>query len=186
MSAPLPRGHLGAADETTIVIAAMSGDDEAFGELVRRRQEWLRRLLRRLCRDPGEADDLAQQAFLQAWRALRTLKAPGAFGGWLRALAINLWLQQRRRARPEHAGAEAQLIDPAHEPAHEPALSAQLDLDHALGELRPAVRACIVLAYAERMSHEEISAATGLPLGTVKSHIARGAERLRALLQAYA
>jgi RNA polymerase sigma factor (sigma-70 family) len=182
MNAPLPRGRLGAADETTIVIAAMSGDDEAFGELVRRRQAWLRRLLRRLCRDPGEADDLAQQAFLQAWRALASLKAPGAFGGWLRTLAVNLWLQERRRARPERWSLEAELI----EAAHEPALAAQLDLDRALAELRPAVRVCIVLAYAERMSHEEISAATGLPLGTVKSHIARGAERLRTLLQVYA
>jgi RNA polymerase sigma-70 factor, ECF subfamily len=182
MSAPLPRGRLGAADEATIVIAAMSGDDEAFGELVRRRQQWLRRLLRRLCRDPGEADDLAQQAFLQAWRALGSLKAPGAFGGWLRTLAINLWLQEKRRLRPEHTGVEAALI----EAAHEPALGAQLDLDRALSELRPAVRVCIVLAYSERMSHAEISAATGLPLGTVKSHIARGAEHLRALLQVYA
>jgi RNA polymerase sigma factor (sigma-70 family) len=182
MSEPLPRGRLRAADEATIVIAAMSGDDEAFGELVRRRQQWLRALLRRLCRDAAEADDLAQQAFLQAWRALRSLKAPGAFGGWLRILAVNLWLQERRRGRPESGGAGTELI----EAAHEPALAAQLDLDRALAELRPAVRVCIVLAYSERMSHEEISAATGLPLGTVKSHIARGAERLRALLQVYA
>jgi len=61
-----------------------------------------------------------------------------------------------------------------------------LDLDSALASLAPQVRLCITLAYAERMSHREIREATGLPLGTIKSHIARGAARLRKLLGAYA
>jgi DNA-directed RNA polymerase specialized sigma24 family protein len=60
-----------------------------------------------------------------------------------------------------------------------------LDLDRALARLAPDVRLCIVLAYSEGMSHGEISAATGLPLGTVKSHVRRGAQRLRASLQVY-
>jgi RNA polymerase sigma factor (sigma-70 family) len=61
----------------------------------------------------------------------------------------------------------------------------QLDLDRALSRLSGDERLCIVLAYNEGMSHSEISEATGLPLGTVKSHIKRGAERLRTLLHAY-
>jgi RNA polymerase sigma-70 factor (ECF subfamily) len=60
-----------------------------------------------------------------------------------------------------------------------------MDLDAALGELPPAVRVCVVLAYGEGMSHSEIVEATALPLGTVKSHINRGAARLRQLLNAY-
>jgi RNA polymerase sigma-70 factor (ECF subfamily) len=68
----------------------------------------------------------------------------------------------------------------------DPPLGEHLDLDRALARLPPDVRLCIVLGYGERMSHGEISEATGMPLGTVKSHIARGAARLREMLEAYA
>ena len=179
----LPRNALRVADEVTVVACAMAGDDDAYGELVRRRQDPVRQLFRRLCRDPALADDLAQQTFLQAWRTVDTLKAPGAFGGWLRRVAINVWLQriraERLRTRP------AERVEAA-EDAEQPMLSEQLDLDSALAALPADVRLCIILGYAERMSHREISEATELPLGTVKSHITRGAARLRNLLGAYA
>ena len=62
----------------------------------------------------------------------------------------------------------------------------RLDLDGALAQLPPEARLCVVLAYNDGLSHSEIAALTGLPLGTVKSHIARGAARLRQSLAAYA
>jgi RNA polymerase sigma factor (sigma-70 family) len=174
--------QLSGAAEAAVVALAMSGDSRAFTELVRRRQSWLRHLLRRLCREPALADDLAQQVFLTAWRSLPTLRSVGAFGAWLRRLAINAWLAQRRSAAP---GAEPcdDIATLAADVAVSPA--EQIDLDRALAQLAPAERLCVVLAYCEGMSHSEISAATQLPLGTVKSHVRRGAERLRALLQAY-
>ena len=64
--------------------------------------------------------------------------------------------------------------------------SAAVDIDHALSLLPEAVRVCIVLSYHAEMSHAEIAEATSLPLGTVKSHIRRGTERLQSLLGAYA
>jgi RNA polymerase sigma-70 factor (ECF subfamily) len=167
----------------SVVIYAIAGDDNAYGELVRRRQNAIRQLFRRLCRDPALADDLAQQTFLQAWRTVATLKSPGAFGGWLRRLAINTWLQGVRAERPMTSTAE---FDELPDESSQPTLSEQLDLDSALATLPPDVRLCITLAYAERMSHREICEASGLPLGTVKSHITRGAARLRKLLGAYA
>jgi RNA polymerase sigma factor (sigma-70 family) len=179
----LSQNALLGADEVSVVICAMAGDDDAYGELVRRRQGSIRQLFRRLCRDPALADDLAQQTFLQAWRTVKTLKSPAAFGGWLRRLAINTWLQKIRVERPMLS---ATGLDELPDTATQPALSERLDLDSALGTLPPAVRLCITLAYAERMSHREICEATGLPLGTVKSHINRGAARLRRLLGAYA
>jgi RNA polymerase sigma factor (sigma-70 family) len=179
----LSPGALRGADEVSVVICAMAGDDNAYGELVRRRQNTIRQLFRRLCREPALADDLAQQTFLQAWRSVETLKSPAAFGGWLRRLAINTWLQRVRAERPLMSTTDmAELPDEAAEPT----LTEQLDLDSALATLPPDVRLCITLGYAERMSHSEICEATGLPLGTVKSHIARGASRLRKLLGAYA
>jgi RNA polymerase sigma-70 factor, ECF subfamily len=171
------------ADEFSVLACAIAGDDTAYGELVRRRQGSIRSLFRRLCRDPALADDLSQQTFLQAWRSIGTLKSPAAFGAWLRRLAINVWLQRVRGARLATSA-----VDPSELPeeAADVTLNEQLDLDSALTTLPPEARLCIILAYAERMSHSEIRDATQLPLGTVKSHIARGAARLRHLLGAYA
>jgi RNA polymerase sigma factor (sigma-70 family) len=179
----LPRNALRVADELTVVACAMAGDDDAYSELVRRRQNPIRQLFRRLCRAPALADDLAQQTFLHAWRTVATLKSPAAFGGWLRRLAINVWLQRVRAERVRTTPLDAADL---HEDAEQPLLSEQLDLDSALAALPTDVRLCLTLAYAERMSHREISDATQLPLGTVKSHITRGAARLRDLLEAYA
>ena len=81
-------------------------------------------------------------------------------------------------------GPEAAVIA-ATQVAADSAAGESVDLDRALASLAPDERLCIVLAYSEGMSHSEITAAIGLPLGTVKSHIKRGGERLRALLNAY-
>ena len=182
MKSALPGAVLGQADERAVLALAIRGDAGAFSELVRRRQSWLRNLLRRLCRDPALADDLAQQVFLQAWRSLRSLRSTHAFGGWLRRLAINAWRAHVRAGKVVFVE-EADATEPAS--CDSPMTGEQLDLDHALARLSGDERLCIVLAYNEGMSHSEISEATGLPLGTVKSHIKRGAERLRTLLHAY-
>ncbi len=186
MKSTLPGASLGTADATAVVALAIMGDATAFGELVKRRQSWLRNLLRRLCRNADLADDLAQQAFIQAWKSIRTVKSPGAFGAWLRRLAVNTWLahirsQSNTATLSNDPQAETDRVDAAAGIV----AGEQLDLDRALARLSGHERLCIVLAYNEGMSHGEISEATGLPLGTVKSHIKRGAERLRTLLQAY-
>jgi RNA polymerase sigma factor (sigma-70 family) len=181
-----PSSALGEASEAAVAALAMSGDDAAFGELVRRRQGAIRNLLRRLGRDAALADDLSQQAFMLAWRSIRTLKSPSAFGAWLRKLAVNCWLQQVRARKHEVALDEVALDGGSPgEGTTTPAVTERLDLDAALARLPPDARLCVVLAYSEGMSHGEISDSTSLPLGTVKSHIARGAARLRELLQAY-
>jgi RNA polymerase sigma-70 factor (ECF subfamily) len=174
---------LGSADEAAVVALAMGGDRSAFSELVWRRQSWLRNLLRRLSRDPALADDLAQQVFLKAWRSLPQLKSVAAFGGWLRRLAINTWLAEVRAADPAESACDPESLAAA--TVMTAAAAEQLDLDRALAQLTHAERLCVVLAYSEGMSHGEISAATALPLGTVKSHVRRGSQRLRVLLGAY-
>ncbi len=202
MSRSPPSRKLGEAAEGAVVALAMHGDDAAYGELVRRRQDGIRNMLRRLTRDPALADDLAQQAFLRAWKSIGTLKSPAAFGAWLRKLAVNCWLQQARVRKHEVALgdmapsgsdprdadlSDVDLSDAAlgGGAAQASAVTVRMDLDAALAALAPEARLCVVLAYSEGMSHAEISESTEMPLGTVKSHVARGAARLRELLQAY-
>lgn len=169
------------AAEAAVVALAKLGDRPAFEELVRRRQSAVRNMLRRLSRDHALADDLSQQAFIQAWRMLSSLESPGAFGGWLRQIAVNTWLQYLRSRKQMDSIDDADLPVKSINESH----GERLDLDCALMQLPPVVRLCIVLSHAEGMSHGEIVSAIGLPLGTVKSHITRGTARLRELLQAY-
>ncbi len=170
---------LSLAEEASVVTVASAGDRRAIEELVRRRYTHTRNLLRRLCRDTTLADDLAQNTFLQAWKQIGNLRSANAFGGWLRQLAVNTWLQHAR-------GSETfTKLDRAYDVASAPAHAAILDLDSALAALPPNVRLCVVLSYHEGLSHGEIATATQIPLGTVKSHLARGAIRLRELLSAY-
>jgi RNA polymerase sigma-70 factor, ECF subfamily len=189
---PLSR-KLGEVAEAAVVALAMTGDDAAYGELVRRRQAAIRRLFRRLTRDPALADDLAQQTFVHAWKSIRSLRSPAAFGAWLRKLAVSCWLQQARIKQHEVLLGDEALADGLRAstagadqaaPVEGP-VTARMDLDAALAALPPDARLCVVLAYSEGMSHAEISESTAMALGTVKSHIARGAARLRELLQGY-
>lgn len=171
--------------EVLVVGLACNGDRDAFAELVRRRQSWIRNLMRRCCGDPTLADDLAQTVFLQAWRNIGQLRKPSGFGGWLKRLAITVWLQHLRKHDvlqdvgefDEAAGAFHVGL------ASDPGIA--MDLDRALATLPDSVRLCIVLSYHEGMTHGEIADSTGFPLGTVKSHIQRGVQHLRTMLSAY-
>jgi RNA polymerase sigma-70 factor (ECF subfamily) len=181
----LPAHELTFVAENVVVALACNGDQQAFGELMKRRHAQIRSLFRRFSGSPTVADDLAQECFLQAWRNLNHLKSTGAFGGWLRRIAVNVWLQHLRSSRAEPIDQTAG--DSAHADSGAPTTSAeQLDLAAALLQLQPMARTCIVLFYNEGYTHEEIATATRLPLGTVKSHIARSTIRLRDLLAAYA
>lgn len=176
------RHALESAAEVTVVVAARAGDSDAFAELVRRRQSWLRNLMRRSCGDATLADDLAQQAFLVAWRRLGQLREPGAFGAWLRRIALNAVLQHVRANDPVWDATEPDetLAAPSSTPG-----GLALDLDRALTTLAPPVRLCVVLSYHEGMTHDEIADHLALPVGTVKSHVRRGSARLRELLAPY-
>jgi len=161
---------------------ARSGDREAFAELVRRRQNWIRNLMRRCCGDAALADDLAQQVFLQAWKNIRRLQQANRFAGWLKRLAVNTWLQHLRKNDPLKNAAEQD----DNKLVHRDTIGVALDLDRALATLSAEERICIVLSYHESLTHGEIAEMTDLPLGTVKSHVRRGTKKLRETLSAYA
>ncbi len=178
---PAAPGHYAEGPEALVVSLATKGDHDAFAELVRRRQSWIRNLMRRCCGDADLADDLSQQVFLQAWRKIRQLKDVNKFGGWLKQMAINEWLQYRRKNDALRDAESEESI----KTSQADKTSITVDLDQALAVLPGPVSLCIVLSYFERLSHPEIAELTDIQLGTVKSHIRRGSEKLRELLSAY-
>ena len=173
------------ANEALIVALARTGDSNAFAELVRRKQGWLRNFMYRTCGDSSLADDLAQQTFLQAWNSIRKLRDARRFNGWLRTVAVNVWLKHHRSAPVAETHLSITEDGPVLPASSHPQPDLAIDLDRALTTLSTSVRLCVVLSYHEGLSHREITVLTGLPLGTVKSHIKRGSDQLKALLNAY-
>ena len=173
-------GTLGDAD--LVARASGLGDRGAFGELVLRHQSVVRSVLTRLTQNRTLADDLAQDVFLRAFNKLGQYDGRGSFRGWLCTLAYREFLQARRKRGAIEKTLETYRSDPALAPS--PCVSAHsgasLDLDRALGLVSDAERDCVVLCYGAGLSHSEAAETTGLPVGTVKSHIARALKKMRA------
>lgn len=167
--------------EAYLVSLARTNDRKAFAELVRRRQSSIRNLMRRCCNDYTLADDLTQQVFLKVWLGIRKLREAGAFSGWLKRVAVSVWLQHIRK---KDALGDAGKMTGNELPQHDTS-GMILDLDRALVKLPNQERLCVVLSYHEGMSHSEIARLTQMPLGTVKTHIRNGAHQLQQLLSAY-
>lgn len=169
------------SDEDLIVHVLALGDMDAFGVLIERHQDRVRRTLLRLTAgNRAEADDLAQDTFIHALKKLATYRGPGSFGPWLSRVATSLFLQAKRKegtARTALAELGSDEIQTTRQPMAE-----TLDLDGALATLNPDERSIVVLCFGEGMSHREAMEATGLPLGTVKSHANRGKEKLKRIL----
>ena len=161
------------------MLLAMAGSDDAFATLVRRHQAALVGLLRRVCGDAALAEDIAQASFLRAWRNIVSLRDATRFSPWLRRIAMRTVVDAARSQERF-----AQLDEAADLPDHHGPTQAdeRVDLEGALRRLSTTQRACVLLSYAEGMTHPEIAAALGMPIGTVKSHVARGAEILRRAL----
>jgi len=169
-------------DAALILAASRHGDREAFAELVRRHQSMVRAVLRRLTNgDAALADDLAQEAFLLAWRRLGSFRFEARFTTWLYRIAFNAWQSERRKTREVLLGEDEALPEP-HAAVREPGTEERLDLERALATLSDAERAAIAACYAADLSHAEAAEALGIPLGTVKTHILRAKEKLRARL----
>jgi RNA polymerase sigma factor (sigma-70 family) len=166
--------------DTILVQRARSGDAAAFGTLVRQQQSKVRGFLRRLTRaDAALADDLAQETFLEAHRKIDQFRGEGSFGAWLCGIAWSRFLMERRKRKEEplEAPDETASIDTTS------ASLARLELEKAMAQLAPAERAALTLCYAFGHSHGEAAEILDLPLGTVKSHVLRGREKLKALLE---
>ncbi|MFI4975229.1 MAG: RNA polymerase sigma factor [Caulobacterales bacterium] len=169
---------MASAHDLDLVALAATGGRDAFGELVRRHSSAVRGLLRRMGADGALSDDIAQDAFLAAYEQIGEFRGDGTFQAWVKRIAARLYVKRwRREART------SLLADPEDEPAPdaggEGGANARIDLDEALKLLSPAERLCVSLSYGGGLSHAEVAAALNTPLGTVKSHVKRGLDKLR-------
>ena len=169
------------SEDHQLVARVVSGQDtDAFGELVRRHQSHVRNFLRKLSGDYTLADDLAQDAFMHAWEKLQTYSGKGSFIGWLLKVAYTTFLQSKRKSkRYAEILEEVGHVADAEERKSTMPSDEVGDLDRFLAVLNEEERAIMVMSYACGLSHREISEATDMPVGTVKSVIFRGKEKIR-------
>jgi RNA polymerase sigma-70 factor (ECF subfamily) len=153
-------------------------DEAAFGALIVRHQGRVRNWLRQLVRDRTRADDLAQDAFIRAWERIGSLRDPAKFSSWLMSIAYTTFLQARRKRSTDDRMLEALQREPGATDAPAPG-EAESDLPKLMAVLSDDERVAMTLCYAHGMSHNEAAEVTGWPLGTVKSHVARGKATIR-------
>jgi RNA polymerase sigma factor (sigma-70 family) len=156
-------------------------------EIVRTHSTRVYRLAYRLTGNQHDAEDLTQEVFVRVFRSLSSY-TPGTFEGWLHRITTNLFLdtaRRRQRIRFEGLPDEVEQRLPGNEPGPAQAFEERhmdSDVQQALAALPPDYRAAVVLCDIEGFSYEEIAATLGVKLGTVRSRIHRGRERLRAAL----
>ncbi len=195
---PAPSAATGpttAADDALVVRAVLDGNRDAFRVLVDRELPGVVRAAARILGDLAEAEDVAQETFVIAYRSLASWRAEGPFGAWLARIAVRLAVRRAARRRVVPWAQPGRVTDD-----DEPALAARLaatDPEHAavrgeqarvvrraVAELDDPYREVVALRFFAERSLEEIAALTGRPLGTVKTHLRRGLIRLRAGIDA--
>jgi RNA polymerase sigma factor (sigma-70 family) len=171
-------------DADLVARVLLHDDHHAFAELVRRHQSSIRGLLRQLTRtDVALADDLGQETFLRAYKNIRSFRGEARFSTWLYRIAYNCFREEARK-RKELVGIDETQLEAEPDPqSADPAL--KHDLMHALQLLPLHERSAILLCCQNGLSHNEAARVLDIPLGTVKTNVLRGREKLKKLLAAW-
>lgn len=173
-----------AATDAELIAAHAAGDPHAFGELVRRHRDRMWAVALRTLRDPDEAADALQDAFISAFRAAGSFRAESQVTTWLHRIVVNACLDRvrRRNARPTSPLPEAGPNEPASPRDAMSERETLLAVQDALGTLPQEQRAAIVLVDVEGYSVAETASILGVAEGTVKSRCARGRAKLAVIL----
>lgn len=171
-------------DADLLARVLVEDDHHAFSELVRRHQSAVRGLLRQLTRsDLALADDLAQETFLKAYKNIRSFRGEAKFSTWLYRIAYNCFREDARK-RKELVGIDETQLEAEQDPQTvDPAL--RQDLMHALQLLPLHERSAVLLCCQNGLSHDEAARVLEIPLGTVKTNVLRGREKLKKTLAAW-
>lgn len=179
--------------DASLVAQALGGSQDAYRVLVERHSRPVLTLIARMVRDQGVAEELAQDAFVKAFAALRSFDPAYKFSNWMLRIAHNVAIDHLRKARPPVVSMDADdsgrnladvVADGRAPSAFDRAVRQDFreDLEAALERLRPEYRRLVVMRYLEDLSYEDIADIVGLPLGTVKSHLHRARAALGRLL----
>jgi RNA polymerase sigma-70 factor, ECF subfamily len=170
-----------AIDDRAVVNQVLAGDTAAFAALVQRWQTPLVNLAWRFCRDRGRAEEMAQEAFLRAYRNLASWRGESAFSTWLFALAANLYRTEIKRVPATMLSLDEIADPPDHRVAPAVYDEAQRDEDlrKAVLALPPKYRDAVLLFYFHEQDVPEAARTLGVPEGTVKARLFRGRELLR-------
>jgi len=169
-------------DEARLIAAARNGDSRAFAALVDAHQQAVRGFLRRFAGHWADADDLAQEAFVTAWRKLARFEGRSSFRSWVSGIGVRLARDAKRSHGRSQVRDGAWLAEQNAEESGAP-IEDQMAVQRAMAELPDEQRAVVALCLGEGFSHSEAAAVLKLPLGTVKSHVTRGRERLLRVLE---
>ncbi len=170
-------------DQALVARVRLGNDPRAFEQLVRRHQGVVRALLRRLLRgDDAAADDLAQEAFLLAWRKLDQFRGEARFATWLYRIAYACFLQVCRKKSWPLGDADSE-TDSLPEPTQ--AIDLGIDLERAMQRLSISEQTVLLHCVQLGLSHEEAAYVLAMPLGTVKTHATRGKAKLKKWLSAW-
>ncbi len=180
------------AADASLVARARAGDQEAFTQLVTQYQVPLYNMALRMVGAPEDAADIMQEAFLRAWEKIATLRS-APFKAWLFRIAVNLCYDHFRRRRRQGAmpeeGQEAQVVPLGLVPADPEARVEVLERNRLVRETIRALdtdyRVALILRDVNGMAYEEIAAVLRVPLGTVKSRIARARGQVQERLLLY-
>ena len=171
-------------DADLIARILVDDDQHAFGELVRRHQSSVRGLLRQLTRtDLALADDLAQEAFLRAYKNIHSFRGEAKFSTWLYRIAYNCFREDTRKRKELVGVDETQWQSELDPQTVDPGL--RHDLMRALNLLPLHERSAVLLCCQNGLSHDEASRVLDIPLGTVKTNVLRGREKLKRTLAAW-
>jgi RNA polymerase sigma-70 factor (ECF subfamily) len=174
--------------DVQLVEATLAGDAKAYRELVERHERRVYRFLLKHVACADEAEDLAQETFLQAYRSLRSYQANGQFTTWLIGIGLNVARNHHNRSRSPAADGTDDEIDNLLCPSADPADSARQTallraLHRAMTGLPADQRECVTLIALEGLPYDEASLVLGVPIGTIKSRLSRARARLAELLK---
>lgn len=178
----MPPDQSVAADDAQLVVRSLKQDHEAFGQLIDRHASRIITLAYRMVGDRAEAEDLAQEAFLTAFKALSTFRSDAKFSTWLYRIAANKckdWLRAKRPGMGQQDVDIDELLDMqvADEQTPERLLSQQQvgrELEQAILRLPPLYREAFVLKHVEGLSYEEMEAVLGVQGDTLKMRVYKG------------
>lgn len=181
------------AEEQKLIDAAIAGDSSAFERLIEPLEGRIYAVALRMCGNREDAQDCMQESMIRIYRALSSFKGQSSFSTWVYRITMNTCLDELRRRKARRSTSLDTLLDSGWSPTDETdtperhAIQSEQrrTLERAIAELPEDMRAAVVLRDIQGLAYDEIASALNVNVGTVKSRISRGRERLREKLSAH-